>query len=347
MSWKKKILIFAGALFVLLLIAAAAGLWYVDRQYGAVFAAARANHLQLTERKAIVRLVVDPSKASAQLQSVINDLAPRNVPGWLIESFLPYEFSVIIDADSDDEKIYIDTLLAERRLGPLMVAQLNMAKVTDRFPEIAWAEAGFVLRERGQLALLGEVPMDPAAKEEAWMRWGSALVQSPPKLEGGHFIEAVADNREGKAWLIMASLMKAYDYNLDEHAKEVADGVSLASFMFLTEIRMVVDLVGADSARLRLTMDVIPEHRHKLAVINVKAFLDDVFENLSTNFEQYHQIPFEGESRWEEARLIFEYELGGVRETLELIANGNLFTGERQLPVETPPTSASAPPGRD
>ena len=305
-------------------VAGLAGAWYVDRQYHAVLAGPVVDHLTLTDLKPSLRAVIDPGPMSDVLREQINAVLPREAPGWLVDALLPHGASLIMGLAEDGEEVGVHFLLNARRLDSLIAENFNLAEVPGRFPEIQWSSEGMKAESRGALTLTGSFAVDASAQEEAFYRWRRTLVETPVALEGGHLLEAVADNREGGAYVVVASLMKLYDYDLEAEAEDV----SLASFQFVTQARLTVDRVGDDALHMRLAMPVIEEFKDRVAVLNLRAFLDDVLQQGTEDFERYHGMRFVGESRWEGSTMVFEYELGEMRKLIELIAEGRLFVEE-------------------
>ena len=101
----------------------------------------------------------------------------------------------------------------------------------------------------------GTVPMEPEAHEAAWYLWKQSFKPAPLRLEGGHFIEVVMDNRDGGAYLSVASILHAFDIKPNEAETDI----SLSSLKFVTQSRMHADILNDGSLTMYLSITIKPE----------------------------------------------------------------------------------------
>lgn len=321
MSLLRKGCLFLLIVMVALLIVSTIGLFVADGRYEFLRDAPRTQHEDILNLDPSIRLLIDPEKLVTVARGIVEEQLQREVPDWLLSRIVPYQISTIMNANHDDGTIRVRLFINERRLGPLIAKQFNATSILEGFPEFEWDPEGLVPYQRGALTLKGTVPMDMQAQEDAWYTWtqGTSLQPLPP--DGTHLFEVLGDNREGAAYVVAASLMKAYDYNLDEREQDV----SFTSFQFVRSMHLTGDVVGTNALKMRLSMDVINEFKDRIAVVNLVAFLTRLLTTLGDNFEEYHDIEFSGDRHWEDNVVIFEYTLNDLSQTLGLLARGELF----------------------
>lgn len=305
----------------IVLLAGVVALWRYDNKYEFLRAAPRIEHGDILNLHPSIRVIVDPAKVSDIVKNMIEEQVEREIPDWLLTRILPYEISAIFNSDLDKGIVKIRLMINERRFGPLIAAQFNAIDIPGRFPELQWDAKGMIPYRRGALTLNASLPMEEVARVDAWYTWNQTGLRRPLALDGTHLFEVMGDNREGGAYLVAAALMEAYDYELDETEQDV----SFTSFQFVTKMHLTGDMVGSDALKLRLTMEVIEEFKDRVAVVNLKAFLDRGLESLTEDFAKYHDIEFTGESRKDNNVMVFEYTLEDLSKTIGLYIRGELF----------------------
>ena len=339
MGWVKKGCAVVVVLLLLLLIATAVSVWQLNRRYAVLFTAPVVDHLALVSERPAFRLVVDPAPLAPHIQTFLQGQWQRDVPFWAVDQVLPYGLSAILYNDFDAREVVLDVLLNERRLGPFLADSLNTSGVLETFDELGLPETGVQWEGPGRLRTRGAAPMDEETHEKVWYTWGDGGIGKTLEIEGNHLIEIVGDNRDGDAYLAAASLMKAYDFELNEEEQKI----SFPSFQFVTNLRLTADRTDADEVALRLTMDVIPEMRDRVAVVNLKVGLDELIAQLAKHLADEHGFSMVGESRWEESTIVWEYTIDDFGRFIELLLNGTLF--QQTTPPAAPAMSRpGAPP---
>lgn len=342
MGWVKKGCAVVLVLLLLVLIATGVSVWQLNRRYAVLFTAPVVDHLSLVSERPAFRLVVDPAPLAPHIQTFLQEHLQREVPFWAIDQILPYGLSAVLYNDFDGNEVVLDVLLNERRLGPFLAESINASGILETFDALGLPKEGARWEGPGKLRARGAAPMDQETHEKVWYTWGGGGIGTALEIEGDHLIEVVGDNRDGDAYLAAASLMKAYDFELDEETQKI----SFPSFQFVTNLRLTADRTDADEVALRLAMEVIPEMRDRVAVVNLKVGVDELVEQLAEHLAQEHGLSMVGGSRWEENAMVWEYTIDDFSKFIELLMNGQLFqqTTDPATPVVNRPAPPRTPP---
>lgn len=319
-------LIVAATVLVLVL----AGLLYADFRYQALRASPRVDHVSLTPERPSVRVAIDMSRASELIQGIAEEQIGRKIPKWLFDKVLPYEASLMLLVDKSAGRVNLSALLNEQRLAPVIRDQFALSGFFEQNEAIAWEPATLQHEQRGALILTGSVPILTDALDAAVVDWADSSRLSPLSLEGGHLFEAVIDNRDGGAYLAIASLIAAHGMELDKSIQEI----SVSSFQFVRTIRITADnmrllkknaYAATDGLLIQLAIEIMPEARNRLGVVNLKAALDKAFERQGADFERRHKLSFSGSSEWNENIIEYEYRLDELPKAVTLALTGELF----------------------
>jgi hypothetical protein len=130
----------------------------------------------------------------------------------------------------------------------------------------------------------------------------------------------VMDNRRGHAFLVVASMLEAFDIHLDAEKTDI----SLSSLQFVREARLTADLTRSDSLRIRFVLEILPDDIEKLGVVNLKVGIDELFEEIGTRWRRDHGLRLEGESAWDGTRIVYEYRLSSARKAFHLLVTDQL-----------------------
>src|SRR5690606_30770421 len=163
-----------------------------------------------------VRVLFNPETVEPILTRFAQRESGGRVPGWLLDAVLPYEAAAVATYDFGTHRIEMNALLNARRLDGVIARAFPLDRLRREVPEIDWAADGVQRPRRGLVTLPGTAPMDPKVEEDVWSLWQHAIALPPLDFEGGHMLEAVFDNRTGGAWLVIGSLFRAFDIELDE-----------------------------------------------------------------------------------------------------------------------------------
>jgi len=170
------------------------------------------------------------------------------------------------------------------------------------------------------LTLNGRLPMEVQAQEAVWYEWDRTIIPTPLELEGGHFIEFAADNREGGFYLVLASLLDAYDIRLDEQEQDI----SLTTFYFVVSARIVADITTDERLKIQMAIEFQKGTENRVGVINLKVAIDDFIEAWRNELFDMHGLVLDGTSEWEENVLHYRYTLDDALEFMELLARGEI-----------------------
>lgn len=286
MKPRPKILRIALATAATLILLAAL---FLQWRYGVFFAGPRLDRLNLVSEPGIVA-VVDPAIAVPLIGDIIEKETGYRVPAAVIERILPYEAALLTQSDHNDDRINVTAYVNTRRLGRDLANQLNQQGLLDRLDKINWSPDGFTRETAGIVRANGFVPMEREAREAAWYYWKQTLKPKPLTIEGGHLFEAVFDNRDGDAYLAIASLLHTFDIDLDEKETDI----SLSSLQFVLKARLTADLVPEDALHIHMRIDIKPEAIDRLGVINLKAGIEELFYKLSERLYRDHGFELQG-----------------------------------------------------
>ena len=317
---RRGCLVAFGVLAAAVLIVALGGLWYVNDRWGAVTAAPAISLSPVPGSDRVIYAAIDPGRAAGAIQAVVESWAGRGVPAWMIGMALPHALYGGLGTDYDSGQIALRFLLNERRLGPLLASNLVVLDIPGRFPEISWGPAGVVLERRGAISLDGDIPMEPEAREAVWYSWNQSFERTPLELDGGHAFEILADNRSGGAYLAVASLLEAFDYELNEDEQKI----SLSSLKFVVQARASVDLLDDGAAMIVLSLEIAPEAVERVGIVNLKVGIDEGFDTWTANLDEQHGIDLTGASAWKDNVIEWRYTLDRAADVARLAIEGNL-----------------------
>ncbi len=265
--------------------------------------------------------VVRPELAIDQIESILSERVGFSVPRWIVRRALPFQAAIVTSSDYDDSEVDLTAFLNPRHFGKELQGRLNKRGIQSILPEIQWAEAGIVTETPGVLQAQGAVAMETEAQEAAWYLWKQSFKPAPLPFKGQHFIEVVMDNRDGGAYLAVASLLHAFGIKLDEDQTDI----SLSSLKFVTESRMLVDIAPEDILVLRLSIEIRPDAVNRLGVINFKVGITELIVGWGEMLTTEYALPFEGESSWDENVMHFNYRVKGATKVMQIAMEGKLF----------------------
>ena len=303
-------------------IALFAGTVYLELRFAVFRASPRVDLAGLAEDPSTsIVVVINPELAMDQLRPLLNERAGFAVPNWIVRRILPYAVTIVTASDYDNAKVDLTVFLNPRRFGPPIQREVNAIGLQSSVPEIQWAPEGLIERGPGVFSVSGSVPMEPEAQEAAWYLWNQSFKPSAIPFQGAHFIEVVMDNRDGGAYLAVASILHAFDIDLDEGETDI----SLSSLKFVTKARMSIDVTPTDLLLFRLAIEVRPDAVNRLGVINLKVGIEELLAEWSERLFTEHEIVLEGKNEWNENVMLFQYRLKGASKALRLAIDGELF----------------------
>ena len=293
---------------------------FIELRFSVLRSSPKVDRTTLLEHPSVVA-IIDPNTVKAQIAAAVRERIGYPVPRWLIESVLPHEISLMTQSDYDQNEVDLTFFINPRRGDPAIAQQINKAGLQSLVPKVQWASEGLVRQSSGVLTARGTVPMEPEAQEAAWFLWNQSFKAAPVPVEGGHFIEIVMDNRDGGAYLAVASLLQAFDIEMDKTQTDI----SLSSLKFILKARMHVDVTSGDTLMLSFTIVVRPEAVNRLGVINLKVGIDELFTRWGETLASKHDITLVGQSEWEENVMEFRYRISDARKMIRLAINRELL----------------------
>jgi hypothetical protein len=289
-----------------------------ELRYGFLRSGPRVSRGPVTSGAGLIA-IVDSAKLTELAGDEIRDASGWPVPDWAVRRMLPHEGGVAALLNFDLQRVDLRVYVNPKTLAPVGRRLGETLRFSDAFPRIRWKK-GSEEPARGLLMKEGVVAFAPEAEEAFWYTWSQSIKQSPPEFEGGHLLEAVFDNRQGHAFLIVASLLDAYEIELGAEETDI----SLSSLQFVREARLTADLAPPDSIRFRFVLDILPEHIEKLGVVNLKVGLDDVIKEHSDRWQREHGLKLEGQSAWDGTTIVYDYRLSSARQAFHLLVRGEL-----------------------
>lgn len=201
MSIKKVLLI----VLVILVVAVCVALAVANSKFQAVTASPMVSHTTLVKPETRVQIVADvPKMRDIIAQQFLKD---TGIPPWVLPLALPYEAAVLMDADYALGDMNMTLFINDKRLAPVILDKLNQVKLPP--PANAWFAEPMKTYGRGKLLREGSARLNPALVAIIKKYLPDAPVAEPLKVEGGHMIEAVLDNRDGGAMAIIGALAAA------------------------------------------------------------------------------------------------------------------------------------------
>ncbi len=302
----------AGVVTLLLLVVVIA-----EWRYGLIIPTLRAAPPYAPETAGAF-VVVDPSRIAALVPDLIEPVAGR-LPRWLTNRMLPYSAGGAAMLDMEGRRVALVSYLNARRLAPFIARKAAHTDLRRTAPEINWGGAPYEDRP-GLLIADGSIPYDPDAEESFGYMWSQSLTPKPLEAEGGHFVEAVLDNRLGHGYLIIASFLKAYNIDLSENEHEI----SIGSLQFVREARFTADFAPPDALHFRLVFDIEPDAIDRMGVVNLKVGIEETVADIAARWRANYDLELTGEARWESNTIVYEYTLISARKFLGLVRDGKL-----------------------
>ena len=228
----------------LLIILAGAGL-VADANYGAVRSSPRISHETLAKPQTRALVVIDTPKTKDFIkQQLLKDVP---VPGWVLPLALPHEAALIVDVDYEMNGMDLTLFVNDKRLGPVIRDKMNGVQLPA--PLNQWFTSPAKLEARGKIIRKGGATLNHMLLARVEDQWADAAVSDRLRVQGGHMLEVVLDNRDGAAIAILGSIAAAQGLPLDEMTLG-----RLGMVRDLASLRLQADLLPDDSAKLHLEL---------------------------------------------------------------------------------------------
>lgn len=249
MKRARKLLVYLAAAALI----AVAVLVYIEYRYQILFAAPRVSHEFLVDEHTTIRAVIQPDFGKDLIRRALGDQAP---PDWALNALMPYEFATLAAPNPDVRVCRVSLFLNPRRLQPVLSDQSTSLRIPARTPFIQWESQRFESERKGVLLMSGAAEIDRRVTEFVLGRWGDVTVPDRMYLEGGHFLELLADNRDGSLFTILG-LLDAHGVISLAAANLDYAGVA-KHLVHISKLSLVGDVEGADALSLHLRIDCSP-----------------------------------------------------------------------------------------
>ncbi len=309
---KRWRLILLVALAVVLVVSASVAL-VLDRKFEVILSAPRVSHERFADDNTCIRVVFNPPRAAQELKELIPQAEQLSDFVWA--RVLPYETSLIVDADSNASQARFTLVLNGRRLGPVLTNALNQSDLAARFPQITWDTPLAAQQGRGLVTASGVASLETTVVDAAWMRWGDGLSTQPLPPEGGHLFEAVVDNRAGGAYIIASTI--ALDWMGYDRKPEEWQSIS-DMLVQIDTVRLFADLNDDASLRLRGAITMGPHAEEGTAGL-IKFFIAMGSEPLRVRLKQEYDLDLEGETSLEGSTVSLDYTLRDADKLIALL----------------------------
>lgn len=272
----------------------------LDRKYEFLFASSRVPHDRVVSPNLGLRVSIQPEHASDYLVQLLRQ--QRDVPDWAFARLLPYEVAFVLEPQGAaiDSTFYINA----QRFGPQLAAYVREANLASRITFVRWTAPELDAQARGMLVMKGTLPTDREAQRIANAAWPISPPATPLPLEGGHFVEVVADNRAGSAYVTALSLLVAQgvpEQDLDrESYKELTH--------FIQEVRLTADVASGTELDITLRLVCDPAtYQERVGTI------DFVFPSLVARVQQLlaerYGAELDGSTGWQGNVMVGRYRL--------------------------------------
>lgn len=293
---KKRIALIGFAVLILIFLAVA------EFHFNALRSAPQVDRKTLS-KKSNLTIIVQPDKAPGFIHSLAEELAGRSIPAWLLPFATPHEAGVFFSENMENDTVEILAYTSLKRFSK-PAESMSQSRALDSFvKQISWTPNQLVSPERGVLVASGAIDSDIEALDQIYLQWGEEGVLVPRSISGQHLWELLFDNRAGKAYLSMASLMTAFDVKLKSEHMDIL----LSSIQFVTTMRAYADVTEDDVLHIAIDIDIVPTARNRIGVVNLKGGIDEGFAELGKALKKRHNILVEGSSGWVDTTMQFRY----------------------------------------
>lgn len=273
----KKQIALAVLLVILIIVMVAAIV--VDRKFALIVASPKISHESLVKPETRAQIVVDVPKAKEIIKKKL--LAGRSVPDWVLPRALPYEADLVANLDYARNSMDFTLFVNDQRLAPVLVDQINRLKLPAPFDQ--WFKEKMAWKERGRMVRNGAAPMNPVflSKLKALFK-DKPGAGAPLRIEGGHLVEAVLDNRDGSLLAIVGTIAEAEGQSVTESTTEGFLGMAVP----LDVVRLQADLADEKTLKIHLVIECAPETKPadvQFLAMGLDWGLPEVQQSLSKN----------------------------------------------------------------
>lgn len=253
----------------------------------------------------VFQAVVRPNVAPEFAHAYAERIAGRSIPRWVFDRFLPYEAGILISGDSADAALQVRPYVSLPHSSEFLFNRIKGIDLSSTVSAIDWEPLTLQHRTKGLIQGEGSISGEPEALDAVFFQWGEGRTLRPMTISGNHFAEFIFDNRNGQAYLAMASMMAAFDYQLDPSQTKI----SLSSFQFVIDAVGRLGISGKETLEIEIDIAIEPVARNRIGVINMKGGIDEAFKEWGTRLNRDYGISITGGSEWNENTMEFRYQI--------------------------------------
>ncbi len=302
MTRTKKILLGCCATFVVILGGVLA---FGELRYGLVRGGQPESHARFVGDTTRARIIIRPLLAQDLFEASFP--TDRKPPAWLLARVLPHELAFIFSPKIADRQSEILLYINEQRFGPVVANIMNQSGIMGQYDYLRWDPPGLKMERRGSIVANGTLNIPAPVSETAMRSWGLVQGLEPLDVDGGHFLEAVFDNRDGGAFALMCAL---YDYGmLGDPQAPLEDEVE--TFLSIASIHVSADATVSGDLDLIVRLESAPSARG--ADIDANAFnLEVAIGEFSRVLRESYGAEVRGRAFTEGATVTGRYTVKGV-----------------------------------
>jgi hypothetical protein len=243
------------ALAILIIVGIGIVLVIAETQFGLIRAGKPQPHDTYVTDATRARIVIHPLLAQDILQTALPE--NRKPPEWLISRVLPHEVAIILNPDIEQRTAELVVYINEQRAGPIVADLVNRSGFMGQYDYLSWDGGGLTMEQRGEIIARGNLVLNDRVVSATRSHWGRTEGLSRLDIEGGHFFEAVFDNRDGGAFALMCAL---YGYGLLGQPQAILED-EYESFLYIATIRIHADPTPDGNAELVVILEGTPGAR--------------------------------------------------------------------------------------
>lgn len=252
-----------------------------------------------TRAKMVLRPPSGLSYIKTRFFTGIPILSRLGTPDWLVALVVPREVAVMFEPNLTGGATEVMLFINDQRLGPVITDVVRRMDLPSLLPYIEWTSDTLEAHGPGYLSMVGTMPLLPQAQDLVQKRWGKPPLTLPMlDAEGGHFVEAVFDNRDGGSLAVILSLLDANQVPLDRLTQRDVLDVLAA----ITEARLLGDLTSNDELAAYLEVSFRANTSNTLLQGFANTF-DALVEELRTKIDD----PLPGSGAIEGLEFVAEY----------------------------------------
>ena len=255
-----------------LLGAGGGGLYYYASQLLGLAEAPVVSHDTEVTQDTRFLLAAQPRVFSAFIESqVAAEIAKLDVPDALKKLILGYataavpnEVAVIANFDDGAQTLETKLFVNERIFGPIVA---TVTQNPNDYPQFKYQGPPFELPERGHLVAEWTSPYMYGVSDILATYWHANPPRMDMQLEGGHFIEALLDNREGEIFQALGVAIAQKNGSLAQLAGPAQSEPMRANLMkLISDAHCTLDRDESDRLILALACSDYPESPSPLAM---------------------------------------------------------------------------------